>query len=340
MPTFVTRLLYHLIRFTILTVFLLSMTHCAFFSTPYPGLFSGQSFKGTPAPLTQAEASTRDIMHRHLEHLSVKIGARRMVDGSLDKAANYIIQAFTDMGYIPTIQEYKVDDMSAQNIIVEIKGSTKPDEIIIVGGHYDTGGTAGANDNGTGTVATLVLAKSLKNSKPQRTIRFIAFANEEPSYFQSETMGSLVYARSVKAKKENIIAMYSLETMGYYSDAPNSQKYPPPLNSFYPDQGNFIGFVSNRNSSALIKDTIRIFRDNAEIPSEAGIFPEYINGVGWSDHWSFWKVGYPAIMVTDTAIFRYPYYHHPEDTIDKINFDALTRVVSGLEKVLITLANE
>jgi Zn-dependent M28 family amino/carboxypeptidase len=163
--------------------------------------------------------------------------------------------------------------------------------------------------------------------------------NEEPPYFLSGEMGSQVYARRCKERGDNISAMISLETIGYFSDAPNSQTYPSPgLGLFYPKVGNFIGFVSNVTSRALLRRVIAVFRKQAKIPSEAASLPAFVPGVSWSDQWSFWQQGYPAIMVTDTAPFRYPYYHSSNDTPDKLDYDRFTLVVSGMEKVIQELA--
>ena len=164
--------------------------------------------------------------------------------------------------------------------------------------------------------------------------------NEEPPYFLSGEMGSLVYARRCKERGDKISAMISLETIGYFSDAPHSQTYPSPgLGLFYPKVGNFIGFVSNVKSRALLRRVITLFRKHAKIPSEGASLPAFIPGVSWSDQWSFWQHGYPAIMVTDTAPFRYPYYHSSNDTPDKLDYDRFTLVVSGMEKVIEELTN-
>jgi Zn-dependent M28 family amino/carboxypeptidase len=170
-------------------------------------------------------------------------------------------------------------------------------------------------------------------------LRFVAFVNEEPPYFLSGEMGSLVYARRCKERGDKISAMISLETIGYFSDAPNSQTYPSPgLGLFYPNVGNFIGFVSNVKSRALLRRVMALFRKHAKIPSEGASLPAFIPGVSWSDQWSFWQHGYQAIMVTDTAPFRYPYYHSSNDTPDKLDYDRFTLVVSGMEKVIRELA--
>jgi hypothetical protein len=134
--------------------------------------------------------------------------------------------------------------------------------------------------------------------------------------------------------------MISLETIGYFSDAQDSQTYPSPgLDLLYPRVGNFIGFVSNVKSRALLRRVMALFRRDAKIPSEGASLPAFIPGVSWSDQWSFWQQGYPAIMVTDTAPFRYPYYHSSHDTPDKLDYDRLALVVSGMEKVIQELAN-
>jgi Zn-dependent M28 family amino/carboxypeptidase len=147
-------------------------------------------------------------------------------------------------------------------------------------------------------------------------------------------MGSRRYARRARERGENIVAMFSLETIGYYSERSGSQRYPFPLGFFYPDTGNFIAFVSNLASRPLLHEAIAAFRRNAEFPSEGVAAPAFIPGVDWSDHWSFWKEGYPALMVTDTAPYRYPHYHAASDTPDRVDCDRLARVTTGLYRML------
>jgi Zn-dependent M28 family amino/carboxypeptidase len=210
-----------------------------------------------------------------------------------------------------------------------------------LGAHYDTapGGTRGANDNGSGTAAALVLAKRLAGGAHALPIRVVLFANEEMPYFQSDGMGSLVHARGCRARGEELRAMFSLETMGYFSDEPGSQKYPSPLDHLYPDRGNFIAFVGNVGSRSLVRDSIQRFRRHATVPSEGGALPSVLPGVGWSDHWAFWQNDYQAVMVTDTALFRDPTYHRTSDLAGNLDFERLARVVVGLERVVTELAS-
>jgi Zn-dependent M28 family amino/carboxypeptidase len=168
----------------------------------------------------------------------------------------------------------------------------------------------------------------------------VLFVNEELPYAHTPDMGSWVYARRCRARGERVTGMLSLETIGYYSDKPGSQRYPAPVGWFYPSIGNFIGFVGNTRYGELVRQVVGAFRRCERFPSQGGAMPESISHIGRSDHWSFWQEGYPALMVTDTAPFRFPYYHTPEDTIDKIDFDRTARVVRGLTGVVRSLVSE
>jgi len=297
----------------------------------------------TAAPLSPDEVTLREELRSDVQKLAGEIGERNMSHyPQLNAAADFIENSFSRAGLRPRRDTYEIRGQACHNIETEISGASP--EIILIGAHYDSVfGSPGANDNGSGVAAMLALARRFANRQqerrltqtPYKTLRFVAFVNEEPPYFLSGEMGSLVYARRCKERGEKISAMISLETIGYFSDAPNSQVYPSrALGAFYPKIGNFIGFVSNVHSRTLLRRAIALFREHAKIPSEGAALPWFIPGVSWSDQWSFWKNGYPGIMVTDTAPFRYPYYHSADDTPDKLDYDRFALVVSGMEKVI------
>jgi hypothetical protein len=303
----------------------------------------GASYSGQ-LPLADAQlAALRDELRGDIAALANQIGERNVRNrpDKLAQTADRIETQFRAAGYTVRRQQYEVDGCKCSNLDVEILGNSRSEEIVVVGAHYDTaGGTPGANDNTSGVAGVLALARRFSRGKTDRTLRFAAFVNEEPPYFQTERMGSMVYARRCREKSENIVAMLSLEMLGCYSDAPGSQKYPPPFSVLYPSKGNFIGFIGNTASRRLVRRVVATFRQNEQFPSEGAAVPGVIPGVGFSDHWSFWQEGYPALMVTDTAMCRYPHYHKPEDTIDKIDFDAMARVVRGLQSVIVELASD
>ena len=213
-------------------------------------------------------------------------------------------------------------------------------EIVVVGGHYDTvSDSPGANDNASGTAAVLELARLLRNERFNRTIRFVAFVNEEPPHFDTHSMGSRHYAARSAERDEDIVAMISMETIGYFRTEPGTQHYPPPFSLFYPNRGDFIGFVGNLASRSLVRRSIRVFRETTELPSEGVAALGQIPGITWSDHSSFWLHGYKALMITDTAPFRFPHYHMPTDTPEKLDYDRMARVVAGVAEVLRDLAD-
>jgi Zn-dependent M28 family amino/carboxypeptidase len=292
------------------------------------------------APLSPDEAMLREELRSSVQKLAGEIGERNMWHyPQLNAAVDFIEESFLRAGLRPRRDSYEIRGQTCHNIETEIRGA-RP-EIILIGAHYDSVfGSPGANDNGSGVAALLAFVRRFAGKTMQHTLRFVAFVNEEPPYFLSDEMGSLIYARRCKERGDRISAMISLETIGYFSDAPGSQTYPSPgLGIFYPKVGNFIGFVGNVHSRALLRRVVGLFRKHAKIPSEGAALPAFIPGVSWSDQRSFWRYGYPGIMVTDTAPFRYPYYHSSSDTPDKLDYDRFTLVVSGMEKVIAGLDN-
>jgi len=300
----------------------------------------GPQHKGTLPQLTQPELEVRSNLQRHVSQLAGSIGERNLRRyEALLVARDYISAQLAAGGYRVNRQTYQSVGRSVDNVEVEVRGSVSAHEIVIIGAHYDTVvGTPGANDNGSGVAAVLELARMFRATEPRRTLRFVFFVNEEPPYFQSEEMGSWQYARRSKDRGENIKAMFSIETIGYYSDEPDSQQYPSTLAALYPKTANFIGFVSNVGSAGLLRRAVERFRKSTPMPAEGAAAPEAITGVGWSDQWSFWKHGYPGVMVTDTALYRYPHYHASTDTPDKLDYDRTARVVTGLAAIVRDLA--
>ncbi len=334
MRSFLKRLIFDIIITLLILAIIVSISLYYMISMP------NTSFKGTAPPLDAAATTLSQQLKSHITELAA---SPRNIENEaqLTAAKNYLINTLTNYGYQVDEQTYTVETDDFSNLVVTITGQTKPDEILIVGAHYDSiPDSPGANDNASGVAALLAIADFLQGQSFARTVKLVAFANEELPYFGTQQMGSLVYATQVAEQQQDIIGMISIETIGYYTEAPQSQHYPWPFERFYPDQGNFIAFIGNFSSRQLVKNTIDIFRQHATLPSEGLATLAAVPGVEFSDHWSFGQYNYPAMMVTDTAPFRYPYYHTAEDTPDKINYDGLTRTVIGLREVVKTLATE
>ncbi|MCG2749800.1 MAG: M20/M25/M40 family metallo-hydrolase [Desulfobulbaceae bacterium] len=300
----------------------------------------GSSFIGQLPPLTADERFSASMLQKHTVVLSQDIGPRNIWrPDSMSSTVHYLEKVLHDLGY--SVQQQKFDSYGVPtvNLEVEIPGKLQAGEIIVIGAHYDTvEGSPGANDNGSGVAALLEIARLLIDARPQHTIRLVFFANEEPPFYYSWDMGSRHYAHRSHNMGEKIVAMLSLETIGCYKFDPGSQRYPFPFFLFYPNTADFIAFVGNFQSRQLVRRLTAVFRQHTLLPSEGIAAPGFITGIGWSDHWSFWKEGYSALMVTDTAFFRSKEYHTPEDTAEKLDYERMARLLNGLTATIRVLA--
>ncbi|MCX7892685.1 MAG: M20/M25/M40 family metallo-hydrolase [Burkholderiales bacterium] len=276
----------------------------------------------------------------HVAKLAGEIGERHVRrPRALAAAARYIERELAALGYAVRRQTYDAGGVPSSNLEVEIPGAGAAGEIVLAGAHYDTvPGSPGADDNASGVAALIELARAFTDLRPARTLRLVAFVNEEPPFFYFGEMGSKVYARAARARGDDIRVMLSLEMLGCYSDRPGSQAYPPFLRWFYPDRGDFIGFVSNLRSRGALGALARAFRESSDFPMERLAAPALVPGVALSDQISFWKQGYPAVMVTDTAFYRYRHYHRATDTPEQLDYARMARVVAGLAGALARLA--
>jgi hypothetical protein len=272
-----------------------------------------------------------------VEHLSNQIGERNAnKKWELADAADWLATELERADFPVERQGYEAAGLAALNLSVDVIGGEKRDEIVVVGAHYDSAeGSPGADDNASGVAAVLSLARRFRKTRPARTLRFVMFTLEEPPHFQTDAMGSLIFARTAAQRGEKFFGMLSIESIGYYSDAPGSQRTPRAAAAGQPTTGNFIAVVSNPESKALVDGVVATLRDRGSLPVQGAILAE--DEAGWSDHWSFWQIGVAAAMITDTAPFRNPHYHRPTDTADKLDFERMARTVAGLEHVVAEL---
>lgn len=277
-------------------------------------------------------AALRERLMAHVRTLGGQIGERNVFrPAGLEAAAGYIRHVWSAQGFSVREEPYEVRGERCANLVVEVAGSSRGQELVLVGAHYDSVlGSSGANDNATGVALLLELSRALRSASPARTLRLVAFVNEEPPFFQTEQMGSRRHARQARLRGETIVAMMSLETLGAYSDAPGSQTYPFPLGAFYPSTGNYLGVVGNLRSRALVREIVTHFMAVTDFPVEAAATFSWIPGVDWSDHWAFWKAGYPAVMLTDTALYRYAEYHSAADRPEVVNAREFARAAHGI----------
>jgi hypothetical protein len=297
------------------------------------------------APLTALPRADRKLvaeLQTSVRALSEKIGERNTKKHwELASAADFIADQLTAAGYEVGRHGFEVDDVIAQNLEVDVRGTERGDEILVVGAHYDSApGSPGADDNASGTAALLALARQFREQKLRRSVRFVFFANEEPPHFQTDRMGSVLYAKHALARGDRMVGMLSLESLGVFSDAKGSQRYPAELRDKHPTTGNFIAVVSDTASGGLCRRFAKLMQQGGPVPVEHDALPGDLPGVGWSDHWAFWQIGVPAIMITDTAPFRSAHYHKATDTADRLDYERMAHVVVSLGRSVRELANQ
>jgi peptidase M28-like protein len=270
-------------------------------------------------------------LEAYVRKLSTEMGPRdeRHPD-NLDQVAAYIKNEFSQTGAFVSEQVYRVEGQYYRNIIAHLGPETE--ERIIVGAHYDTcGPLPGADDNASGVAGLLELARLLKPQELKVRVELVAFSTEEPPYFGTTGMGSYVHADSLRQQNVRVRAMFSLEMIGYFSDAPNSQHFPIGfLNAFYPSTGNYITVVGRLSDGLLVRRTKAAMRNAAPLPVYSINAPQFVTGVDFSDQRNYWHAGYNAVMITDTAFFRNLNYHTEQDTAEKLDYRRMAMVVEGV----------
>ncbi len=257
---------------------------------------------------------------------------------SLNCAASFIAQCFNEYGLVTSRQTFQASGNAYVNVIGTIRPERK--ERIIVGAHYDVcGAQPGADDNASAVAGLLEAARLANNFCEELDCRidFVAYSLEEPPFFATKKMGSYVHAQSLHETGVKIRGMICLEMIGFFTNREGSQAYPLPLMGlFYPSKGNFIAVVGNFASRGLIR-AVKTYMSAGEIDVESLSAPAIVWGVDFSDHRNYWKFGYPAVMITDTAFYRNPHYHRPSDTIETLDFPRMQEVVKGVVWTVLNL---
>ena len=289
-------------------------------------------------PLTEEEKLIRFYLKQDVIALSHDIGERSYKKyENLIAAVGFIENTLSEFGFPVEQQEYQAKGESFINLHAEIKGNKYPEEIVLIGAHYDSfSGSPGANDNASGVAGVLALARLLSKLEFPRTIRFAFFANEEPPFFYTAQMGSRAYAKWCREKQDKLVAALIFESIAYYKDYPNVDDSAAPF--VFQVEGDFIAFIGNEFSSALVDRIAESFNKHINLPEEMGFSSSLITTADWSDNWSFCQEGYDAIMITDTSIVKYLPYHTEHDTVDKIEFNRAAKMVVGIKKVIEELA--
>lgn len=289
-----------------------------------PVLNWGSAVEGTGARVDPVR------LRQHVDKLSVELAPRSYANiENLNLVADYIQDQFAGAGGRVRQQTFMAEGREYRNIIAEY--GPKGDTVIVVGAHFDSAGELpAADDNASGVAGLIELARLLGATQLHENIQLVAFCLEEPPFFNTPQMGSAVFAKSLVEAEKDVRIMIALEMIGYFSDKPGSQAFPVPLlKLFYPNKGNFIAVVDQLFSGNARK-VKKIMRANSNLPVYSINAPPVIPGIDLSDHKSFWDLGFPAVMITDTAFFRNKAYHSRHDTADRLDYERMAQVVSGV----------
>jgi Zn-dependent M28 family amino/carboxypeptidase len=278
-------------------------------------------------------------LEAHVRNLSETLAPRDAFHPeNLDRVAAYLRQEFGRNQGRVLDQAFQVGRTTYRNVIAVFGPESK--ERIVVGAHYDTAGPyPGADDNASGVAGLIELAGLLSAAEWPMTVELVAYTLEEPPYFRGENMGSAVHARSLKAAGASVRAMFSLEMIGYFTDAPKSQSFPVPgLSLLYPTTGNFIAVVGKMGQGSMVRKIRKAMSAASPLPVHSISAPRFLPGVDFSDHVNYWEAGYPAVMITDTAFYRNPNYHAKSDTADTLDYRRMADVVHGIHAAVRELA--
>jgi hypothetical protein len=314
------RFFFKLMLYIFAFTFLLVTAICFYVMQPVWGDRAERNISVNPGRL---EAHVRVLSER----LTPRTEAR---PENLDGAAAYIRQEFERARGRVSEQPYQVGNSTYRNVVALFGPETA--ERIVVGAHYDAAGARpGADDNASGVAGLIELAYLLGGNDLPIKVELVAYTLEEPPFFRSKYMGSYIHARSLKKDGAPVRAMFSLEMIGYFSDAEGSQHFPTPiLRLFYPTKGNFISVVGKMGQGLLVRRIKGAMKGASSLPVYSINAPRSIPGIDFSDHMNYWDAGYPAVMVTDTAFYRNPNYHTVADTAEKLDYNRMAQVVEGV----------
>jgi hypothetical protein len=289
-----------------------------------------------PQSLVKVDPSRLEAHVRRLCDPQLPRGSSR--PENLDLVAEYIRSEFVKANGKVSDQPYPVKGRTYRNVIAVFGPDTN--ERVVIGAHYDTaGGRPGADDNASGIAGLIELAHLLGKATLPLKVELVAFTLEEPPFFRTEHMGSAVHANSLKREGAAVRAMLSLEMIGYFSDAKDSQAFPIGLLALlYPTTGNFISVIGKTGQASLVRRIKRAMAGASTLPIYSMNAPASIPGVDFSDHLNYWHVGYPAAMISDTSFYRNPHYHTDADTPEKLNYPKMAQVVEGLYAAVIALS--
>jgi len=298
-------------------------------------------YAGSFQPLSPAEKTIEPNLRASLEFFTLQIGARSLNrDGTLDKAADEIDNRLRRLGYDPAEQTFTASGRKVRNLVVDHPGNTTASKVVLLGTHYDTyRGSPGAHANGSAVVALLEVARLMKGKSLPFKLRFVFLANGEIPYYGTQNSGAVNYAQFAEREGEQISFALLLDSLGYFADEPNSQRFPWPMSVGYPSEANFLVAFSGLDDRETVRRFSEAWNRACQFPLEAGSLPFWFPGALAGDHEAFASQNVPTLLLSDTGTYRHSDSGTSYDLHTPIDFKRLARVVQGIADVIPALGS-
>lgn len=288
-------------------------------------------------------ATIEQRLRRHVDVLAELIGERNTEhpDG-LAAAREYLRRTLRDMGVAFQEQAFTITRDVGVNFEVLLPGSDPRLATLVVGAHYDSApGTPGADDNASAVAILLEIVRALTSAgPPRRTVRCVFYDCEEPPHFNRDEMGSQEHAYQLRRSGEPVLGMVCLESLGYFPHKPDAGVFRPRIVRWVTrifGTRNVI-IVSNPRSIRFGLRFLWAYVRSGWFPCVPAALPvEWVPHIELSDHRAYWAEGFPALMVTDTALMRNPHYHLPTDRLATLDLPRMARLCRTLAGTILRL---
>ncbi len=321
-------------------MFIICAAAAVWYFTTQPNLISSTRTIDTSLSIEHAsDAQLPQRLESHVRKLVFEFSLRDHLNiVQLDRASAYIESELAKHATNARFQNYRVNNNDYRNVIAQFGPDTE--DVIVIGAHYDSyGGLPAADDNASGVAGLIELARMLSKVTLNKRVELVAYSLEEPPYFRTEHMGSAIHAKWLKNTNKRVSLMLSLECIGYFSDAANSQNFPvSAMGALYPNTGNFIALVGHYREGALSRRVRETMRAATPLPVHSINAPAFVAGIDFSDHLNYWNEGFVGMMVTDTAFMRNKNYHTAGDLPETLDYRRMADVVRGVAAVVVSEA--
>ena len=309
----------------LLGIFLSLLALAYWISQPLAGFQSASLLAGP-------DRFSPEALRTHVEFMCANVARRHHArPATLKLAANYIEENLRASGARVVVDEFEVDGQRYRNVIGRFGATGLPQ--IVLGAHYDVDEDSGcgADDNASGVAGLLALAANLGKMPPTKAVEIVFYTLEEPPYFATAQMGSRRHAAQLAQAGAQPALVLVLEMIGYFDQAPGSQRYPlPGMGWLYPQTGNFIALAGEFSAAQLTAETKQAMISSMRLPVHSINAPAWVPGMTFSDHASYWQHGIPAQMLTDTAFYRNPNYHRTDDRPETLNYQLMAQAMVGV----------